>query len=74
MWLSTYRPVLASCQARAKEHRRGERKHGKAATLGVAGGGHSSADSAGDEEPAKPVLAGPEAHLAEAIGSSTPQL
>ena len=72
MWLSTYRPVLAPCQARAKEQRLAERKYGKAAALGVAGGGHSSAGSAGDEEPAEPALAGPEARPAEATGSSTP--
>ena len=74
MWLSTYRPALAPCQARAKEQRLAKRKYGRAATLGVADGGYSSADSAGDEEPAEPVLAGPEARLAEAAGSSTPQL
>ena len=57
---------------RAKEQRLAERKYGKAATLEVADGGHSSAGSAGDEEPAEPMLAGPEAHLIEIIGNSTP--
>ena len=49
-----------------------ERKYGKAVTLGVADGGYSSAGSAGDEEPAEPMLADPETHLIEIIGNSTP--
>ena len=72
MWLSTYRPVLVSCQARAKEQRLAERKYGKAATLGVAGGGYSSADSAGGEESVESMLVDPETHLIEIIGNSTP--
>ena len=72
MLFGTYRPVLASCQARAKEQRLAERKYGKAATLGVANGGYSSADSVGDEEPAESMLVDPEAHLVEIIGNSTP--
>ena len=49
-----------------------ERKYGKAVPVGAAGGGYSSADSAGDEEPAELVLAGPETQLIEIIGNSTP--
>ena len=72
MWLSSHRPVLASCQARAKEQRLAERKYGKAAAAGVAGGGCSSAGSAGDEEPVESMLVDPETHLIEIIGNSTP--
>ena len=72
MWLSTYRPVLVSCQARAKEQRMAARKYGKAAPVGAAGGGYSSADSVGDEESAEPMLVDPETHMIEIIGNSTP--
>jgi len=49
-----------------------ERKYANAAPRGVDDAGYSSAGSAGDEEPAEPMLADPEAHLADIIGNSTP--
>ena len=72
MWLSTYRPVLVSCQARATEQRMAERKYGKAVPVGAADGGYSSADSAGDEESVESMLVDPETQLIEIIGNSTP--
>ena len=64
--------MLVSCQARAKEKRLAERKYSKAATLGVADGGYSSADSVGDEESVESMLVDPETQLIEIIGNSTP--
>ena len=72
MWLSTYRPVLVSCQARAKEQRMAARKYGKAVPVGAADGGYSSADSVGDEGSVESMLVDPETHLIEIIGNSTP--
>ena len=44
----------------------------EAAEREVAGGGHSSAGSAGDEELAEPMIVDPETHLIAIIGNSTP--
>ena len=70
MWLSTYRPVLVMCKARAKERLRPERKHKKSSEIRGIGEGCSSADSAGGGEPAEPMLVGPDAGLLDITGGS----
>ena len=71
MWLRTYRPVLVACKARAMEQRITARKYGSSnANAGIAEG-HSSPGSAGDGEPAEPVLVGPDVELLGIIESIT---
>ena len=61
--LSARRPVLALRKARAKERALPGRKQKKPSRARGIGEGHSSAGSAGGEEPAGPALAGPGAGL-----------
>mgnify|MGYP003339321962 CR=1 FL=1 len=68
-WLSTCRPVLALRKARAKERVQPERKHKKPSRARGIGEGCSSAGSAGDEEPAEPMLVDPGAGLHDATES-----
>ena len=65
-------PVLALCKARAREQAQPERRHKKPSRARGIGEGCSSAGSAGDEEPAEPMLAGPDAGLLGIIGESSP--
>ena len=69
MWLSTYRPVLVLCKARAMERVRPERKHKKSSRIRSIDEGYSSADSAGDEESAEPMLVDPDTGLQDIIES-----
>ena len=69
MWLSTYRPVLVLCKARAMERVRPERKHKKSIRIRSIDEGYSSADSAGDEESVEPMLVDPDTDLQDIIES-----
>ena len=62
-WLSTCRPALVLRKVRAMERVQAGRKHKKPSRARGIGEGCSSAGSAGDEEPAEAMLAGPGAGL-----------